>query len=154
MDSYRLSDPLPFYRIVWEIVRQIPEGEAATYGQIAAMIPPPTGVEPADYARLGPKWVGEAMNAVSVTDEPSVPWHRVVNARGGISMSDLNPVSALQRGRLRHEGLLNGDAETVDLAADGWDGPDLDWVSAHGLRPAKPLRQRGDDPAPTQLSLF
>ena len=82
-----LPDPVPYYRLVWEIVRQVPAGKVTTFGQIASMIPPPDGIEMDDYAKLGARWVGDAMNRVSTIDDPDVPWHRVINAKGINSLS-------------------------------------------------------------------
>ena len=156
---YDLPDPMPFYKIVWDIVRQIPTGTVATYGQIAAMIPVPEGVDPDDYARLGPRWVGDAMNAVSRVDEPTVPWHRVINAKGGISLPENSKSAALQRARLRAEQVLLDDQERVDLGEFGWEGADADWLEQHGLREPRSLKKPPPPPpqqddTPKQLSLF
>ncbi len=159
---YNLADPLPFYKIVWEIVRQIPAGAAATYGQIASMIPTPEGVDPVDYDRLGARWVGDAMNAVSRVDEPTIPWHRVINAKGGISLPETSKAAALQRGRLRAEGVLDNTSERVDLGEYGWEGPGAAWLDAHKLNPPRTLKKPPEaaapsdptDDTPHQLSLF
>ncbi len=163
---YNLADPLPFYKIVWEIVRQIPAGAAATYGQIASMIPTPEGVDPVDYDRLGARWVGDAMNAVSRVDEPTIPWHRVINAKGGISLPDTSKAAALQRGRLRAEGVLLASSERVDLNEFGWEGPSAAWLDAHNLNVPRSLKKPpvpnpppeapadSADDTPRQLSLF
>ncbi len=150
---YNLPDPMPFYKLVWEIVRQIPEGAVATYGQIAGMIPPPEGIQPEDYDKLAPRWVGDAMNAVSRVDEPTIPWHRVINGKGGISLPENSKAAALQRARLRAEAVLLGSDERVSLDEFGWDGPDAKWIDERGLRAARPLRKPKDD-APRQMSLF
>ena len=156
-----LPDPLAFYKIVWEIVRQIPEGTAATYGQIATMIPAPEGIAPEDYAKLGPRWVGDAMNAVSRVDEPTIPWHRVINAKGGISLPDDSKSAALQRARLRAEHILPDEGERVDLDEFGWEGPSQTWLNAHGLYPPRALKKAKPTPptppsddTPQQMSLF
>lgn len=153
MNTYELPDPLTFYRIVWEIVRQIPEGRVATYGQIAAMIPPPDGLEQGEYDRLGARWVGNAMNAVSDVDDPSVPWHRVINSRGGISLPPESKSAAVQRGRLRAEGVEFDAHERVDLDTYGWEGPDAAWLDERGLLPPRSLRKPPPQ-GPQQLSLF
>ncbi len=140
-----LPDPVIFYRVVWEIVRQIPHGQVATYGQIASMIPTPDEVDPDEYAAFGAVLVGYAMNAVSSVDEPTVPWHRVVNSKGGIAMSDTNPASALQRGRLRAEGVDFNHKELIDLNTYGWE-PDPAWVESQGLLPPRPIKK--PKPAP------
>ncbi|MFN8530977.1 MAG: MGMT family protein [Anaerolineae bacterium] len=136
-----LDDPLPFYRIVWEIVKQIPSGLVSTYGQIASMIPAPEEVDPAEYAAFGGQIVGYAMNAVSSKDDPTIPWHRVINSKGGISLADTNPASAVQRGRLRAEGVEFDDRELVDLNDYGWEGPNAEWLAERGLLPPKSIKQ-------------
>jgi methylated-DNA-protein-cysteine methyltransferase-like protein len=62
---------LSFARAVWRLVRRIPRGRVATYGQIAALLGRPRGA----------RAVGWAMRHCP----DDVPWHRVVNASGGIS---------------------------------------------------------------------
>ncbi len=167
---FDLPDPMPFYKLVWEIVRQIPVGTVATYGQIAAMIPAPEDVEQADYDKLAPRWVGDAMNAVSRVDEPTIPWHRVINAKGGISLPDTSKAAALQRARLRDEQVLLDNDERVDLGEFGWEGPAATWLEDHNLKaprslrkskPEKPPKPPDDAPPkpkneepPTQMSLF
>jgi methylated-DNA-protein-cysteine methyltransferase-like protein len=145
-------NPRAYYELVWEIVRQVPRGAVTTFGQIASMIPPPEGVEAGDYERLAPRWVGDAMNAVSRIDDPSIPWHRVINSKGGISLPEDSISAAQQRARLRLEGLLD-DHERVDLNSHGWEGPDDDWRKEHGFRPPKPLRKPPPEDA-GQLRLF
>ena len=84
---------------VWRLVRQVPQGKVATYGQIAQLIPPPAAMEPQEYKAYGPRWVGDAM-AACPTD---VPWQRVINAQGKISD---RPGSQTQRHRLEQEGIV------------------------------------------------
>ncbi|KXK14010.1 MAG: methylated-DNA--protein-cysteine methyltransferase [Chloroflexi bacterium OLB15] len=150
---FELSDPEAFNRIVWEIVRQVPEGQVTTFGQIAGMIPAPEGIEPEVYQRLGPRWVGDAMNAVSWKDDKTVPWHRVINSKGTISLPPETQAAALQRARLRHEGIEFNSREQVDFDQWGWEGPEPDWCAEMGLTMPKSLRSR---PAkgPQQLSFF
>lgn len=152
---FNLPDPMPFYKIVWEIVRQVPTGTVTTFGQIATMIPTPDGVDEDDYVKLGPRWVGDAMNAVSRVDEPTVPWHRVINAKGNISLPENSKGAALQRARLRAENLLD-ENEHVDLDTFGWAGPDAKWLEAQGLREPRSLKKPPppEDNSPKQLSLF
>lgn len=150
---YQLPEPEKFYELVWEIVRQVPRGQVTTFGQIASMIPNWEGVEPEDYRRLAPRWVGDAMNAVSRVDEPSVPWQRVINAKGMISLPEGSVSAQLQRARLETEGSLQPGYPAVDFEQHGWDGPAESWLDAHGLVPPKSLKQMPGD-APTQLSLF
>ena len=151
--SYQLPDSQSFYRMVWDIVRQIPYGKVTTYGQIAALILVPNGVEPEVYRRLGPRWVGDAMNAVSRVDEPTVPWHRVINSKGGISLPPESPSSAVQRGRLRHEGIEFDKKERVNLKTYGWEGPDPTWLEERQLSSSPPPSKPPDD-EPQQMSLL
>jgi methylated-DNA-protein-cysteine methyltransferase-like protein len=139
---------MPFYRTVWEIVRQVPEGKVTTFGQVASMIPTPQGVDPDVYAAFGAQWVGHAMNAVSRIDEKTVPWHRVINSKGGIAMADTNPASAIQRGRLRAEGIEFNAKELVDFNIVGWDGPDHGWIHANGLLSPRSIKKSGGKAKP------
>lgn len=148
-----LKDPQPFYELVWEIVQQIPEGQVSTYSQIASMIPPPEGISQADYDRLGPRWVGDAMNAISRMDDADIPWHRVVNSKGGISLPLESVAANIQRDRLRSEGIAFDMKERIDLNAHGWHGPHEIWLSEHALRTPKSLGKESHEDSP-QLPLF
>ena len=115
-----------FNRLVWDIVRQVPPGKVTTYGFIASLIPPPSGVDAGDYRAWGARWVGGAMAACP----PDVPWQRVVSSQGTIS---LRPGSG---GRRQHE-LLEAEGvqfdyrERIDLGRYAWDGPGEDQMKAH-----------------------
>jgi len=117
-----------FNSLVWEIVRQIPPGKVCSYGQIAAMIPPPSGMSGRDYMAWGARWVGGAMAGCPA----DVPWQRVLNAQGKVSLRPGNG-GEQQRRLLEDEGVLFDDREKVDLSIYGWDGPSLEWRKTHGL---------------------
>jgi methylated-DNA-protein-cysteine methyltransferase-like protein len=153
MSHQRLSDPTPFFRLVWEVVRQVPPGAVTTFGQIASMLPPPNGVEAKDYEKLGPRWVGDAMNAVSRVDEPTVPWHRVINSQGRVSLPEESIGAAQQRSRLRSEGVMDAH-DQVDLNRFGWDGPDEAWLNARGLKQPRSLKKPPPEENAGQLRLF
>ena len=104
---------------VWEIVKQIPSGRVSTYGQIAAMIPPPEGVTPQSYKAFGARWVGGAMAACPA----GVPWHRVINAQGKISLRRGGGYIQ-QRQFLEAEGVIFDAHERINLSQYGWSGPD------------------------------
>jgi methylated-DNA-protein-cysteine methyltransferase-like protein len=104
-----------YYAKVWELVRQIPAGKVATYGQIARMLPPPQGVEFEAYRVFGPRWVGGAM----ANCPEAVPWQRVVNAKGEISP---RPGAQKQKQLLLEEGVLFNEKGRVDLKTYGWEG--------------------------------
>ena len=146
-------DPATFYPIVWNVVRQIPSGVVSTYGQIASMLPPPAGVDAVDFERLGPRWVGKAMNAVSSKDDPAIPWQRVVNGQGGISLPAGSGAALEQRARLEREGLAFDKNGRLNLNLVGWDGPDSSWLRDNGLRMPRSLKKPSSD-NPDQLKLF
>jgi len=146
-------DTKTYFDIVWTIVRQIPSGIVSTYGQIASMIPAPTGVDVNDYERLGAVWVGKAMNAVSSADDTDIPWQRVINSQGGISLPEGSRAALEQRKRLENEGVKFSGAGKINLNTYGWDGPDADWLQEYRLHTPKPLKKPADD-HPGQMKLF
>lgn len=103
-----------YYEKVWSLVRQIPRGKVATYGQIALMLPRPEGVDPESYRAFGPRWVGGAMAACP----GDVPWQRVINSQGKISQ---RPGAQKQRELLESEG-VEFVKDKVDLKKYGWRG--------------------------------
>jgi methylated-DNA-protein-cysteine methyltransferase-like protein len=138
-----------YYKMVWEIVKQIPHGEVATYGQIASMIPPPDGVEPPAYDRWSPQWVGSAMN--HTPDGQSIPWQRVINSQGKISLPEGSKEALLQHDLLEGEGVVFDDKDRIDLESYGWEGPDEAWLAEHGLYAPRPIRKK---PKGGQMNLF
>lgn len=145
-------DSEAFFAVVWTIVQQIPEGRVSTYGQIAAMIPPPDGVEPPAYARLGSRWVGMAMNATP--PGKGIPWQRVINSRGTISLPPESPAAQEQRALLQAEGVVFGEKDAVDFEEFGWEGPAAEWLREHGLYPPPSLRKRNKKSSESQPRLF
>lgn len=106
-----------FQSLVWDIVRRIPRGRVAAYGQIALMLPPPMGVDIESYRAFGPRWVGGAM--ANCPDD--VPWQRVINSKGEISP---RPGADRQRELLEEEGIVFNEKNRVDLKKFGWTGND------------------------------
>jgi len=104
-----------FYEQVWDLVRQVPFGRVVTYGQVAQMLPIPSGVELQDYKAFGPRWVGGAMAACP----DDVPWQRVINSQGKISE---RPSAKRQRQLLEKEGIVFVN-DKVDLKLHMWRGP-------------------------------
>ncbi len=99
------------YERIYRVVRRIPRGAVATYGQIAELAGIPGG------ARV----VGAAMKV----SEPAsgLPWQRVIGKRGRrrgqINIHD--PVgAATQRHLLEQEGIVLTEAGTIDLDRYGW----------------------------------
>ncbi len=106
-------DPIIFNHQVWDIVRQVPAGRVATYGQIARMMPPPEGVDEKAYRVFGPRWVGSAMAKCP----EDVPWQRVINSKGEISV---RPGAEHQRQWLEGEGVQFNERGRIDLQVFGW----------------------------------
>ena len=104
-----------YYEQVWNLVRQIPFGKVAAYGQIAKLLPPPNGVELETYAAFAPRWVGGAMAACP----DDVPWQRVINSQGKISE---RTGAEKQRQLLETEGIVFDAKDRVDLKKYGWKG--------------------------------
>jgi len=100
-----------FFQRVWALVCQIPPGKVATYGQIADILRSP----------LAARTVGWALH--SLPEGTDVPWHRVVNQRGGISTSGHPQGYGVQRRLLEAEGVEFHGRGQVDLRIYGWDGP-------------------------------
>jgi methylated-DNA-protein-cysteine methyltransferase-like protein len=97
-------EPRPFER-VWRLVKRIPRGRVATYGQLSDLID----------RRLTPVGVGWAIRAAPAG---ALPWHRVVNGRGGISTDGEHP--GLQRAMLEAEGVCFDESGCVDLERVQW----------------------------------
>ena len=118
MTAHFVSPPEPavYNATVWEIVRQIPAGRVSTYGQIAAMIPPPGSMNVRDYGAFGARWVGGAMAACP----EGVPWQRVINAKGKISPHGFGYGSAMQRQLLEEEGVIFNETAQIDLEKFGY----------------------------------
>ncbi len=82
---------MSFASLVWRFVRRIPRGRVVTYGQIAERLGRPRGA----------RAVGQAMRECPA----DIPWHRVVNAAGGISRRAQMSGMVTQRLRLQAEGI-------------------------------------------------
>jgi methylated-DNA-protein-cysteine methyltransferase-like protein len=93
---------------VWRVVRRIPRGRVATYGQIAALAGLPGRA----------RQVGYALAALS--DASDVPWQRVVNARGEVSVRRDFDGAPRQRLRLAEEGVVFDAAGRIDLRRFRW----------------------------------
>jgi methylated-DNA-protein-cysteine methyltransferase related protein len=102
---------------VWAMVRKIPAGKVATYGQIATLVPIPPGVEPDSYRAFGARWVGGAM----ANCPADVPWQRVINAQGKISLPEGGGRS-VQRELLETEGVEFDDRDRINLDRFRWEG--------------------------------
>ena len=102
-----------FFAQVYEVVRRIPPGQVATYGQIARLLGKPRAA----------RTVGWALH--SLPEGSDVPWQRVINAKGTISLDARGPGGAIQRVLLEAEGIVFDEQGRADLKAYGWAGLDL-----------------------------
>ncbi len=101
-----------FYRKVYEAVKQVPKGKVATYGQIAGIVSTPRSA----------RAVGWALRALP--PENNVPWHRVLNSSGRITIVNPHTTKQEQAQRLKKEGVevsQDGDGYIVDLKHYLWD---------------------------------
>jgi len=118
----------PWYRRIYRIVRRIPKGSVATYGVVARLAGRPGGA----------RTVGWALSALD--DETDVPWWRVLNAAGRISLGD--HASVVQRALLLREGVRFAPGGAVSLATFGWPAQAYDSVVAAQTRAASSKRSR------------
>ena len=99
------------YSRIYAIVRRIPRGRVATYGQIAEVAGVPR------HARQ----VGYALRALdSARDPDAIPWHRVINAQGEVSARAFPGYEELQRTLLEEEGIEIGAGDRIDLERWRW----------------------------------
>ncbi len=92
------------------VIRRIPKGRVATYGQVAALAGYP------GHARQ----VGYALH--DLADGSHVPWQRVINAKGEVSpRSSGGPEAGLQRHLLEEEGVTFDRRGRVDLERHRWE---------------------------------
>lgn len=115
---YNPTDRSAFYDIVYEIIKAIPHGKVMTYGDIAALIPPPINIDPMSYSQIRARWVGYALAFCG----DDIPWHRVINSKGQISKR-LGQGPYMQRQYLEDEGVVFDMNDNVDLNVYRWKPP-------------------------------
>lgn len=96
------------YTVIYGIIKKIPEGRVATYGQIARLAGLP------GHARL----VGYALH--SSPEALALPWHRVINGRGELSRLPDPDSSLRQRELLALEGIVLDASGKIDLKKFRW----------------------------------
>ena len=107
----KAKPPSPTYQRIYQVVRLIPAGKVATYGQVAEL----AGL----FGK--PRVVGYALYRVAPDDD--VPWQRVINAKGEISTSAFRDGNDdLQRILLEEEG-IEFEKNKVDFGKYRWQPP-------------------------------
>lgn len=120
----------PFYHRIYRVVRHIPKGRVATYGLVARLAGRPGAA----------RTVGWALSALP--DDADVPWWRVLNAAGRISLSGSDHGSVVQRALLLRERVKFSPGGSVNLAVFGWPAEAYDSAPAAHMRAASSRRSR------------
>ncbi|MDI3524182.1 MGMT family protein [Kosmotoga sp.] len=94
------------YEKIYNVVRKIPFGKVASYGQIAVIV------------GCSPRMVGFALASLK---SGNVPWHRVVNSKGKISLRD-SEWRIIQRQVLEAEGVKFNEKGKINFSEFGWNG--------------------------------
>ena len=112
---------------IYRMVLRIPRGRVMTYGQIARLL----------EDRYSPRLVGWAMHATP-QDERNIPWHRVINSRGGISTGRvIIQEPQLQRLMLEAEGVVFDERGHCDLSLYQWSPRQKSEAASKRAKPRK-----------------
>ena len=102
-----------FFAYVYRLVSQVPKGKVVTYGQVAALLGAPRAA----------RAVGTALRYLPRPLVRTVPWQRVINASGGVSIrGDVYRVDE-QRWLLESEGVEFDRSGKINLKKYQWAGP-------------------------------
>ena len=93
---------------IWQVIAMIPQGKVSTYGDIA---------KHAGLARAARR-VGTALRGLP--EDTRIPWHRVINSQGRISLPEGSASQYRQRERLESEGVVFKANKSVDLKKYRW----------------------------------
>ena len=99
----------PIYQQIYEIIRLIPAGKVATYGQIAEIV-----------GGCTPRMVGYATSEISIDSD--IPWQRVINFQGEISPRSEGSGELLQQELLEAEGVQFDQNGRTNLELYLWEG--------------------------------
>lgn len=91
----------------WQVLASIPPGRVTSYGRLARLAGMGRG------ARLAGRWLGQ------LPDDTSLPWHRVLNSQGYLSLPSDSPAGQEQYQRLLAEGIIVTHRR-VDMTRYGW----------------------------------
>jgi methylated-DNA-protein-cysteine methyltransferase-like protein len=99
------------FDLIYDTIRQIPEGRIASYGQISKIV-----------GRCSAQMVGFALAALRDTPNgPEVPWYRVVNSAGRVALTGEYGIN-MQRSLLEQEGVEFDEDGVIDFYRFGWLG--------------------------------
>lgn len=95
------------FQTIIEIIKEIPQGKVATYGQIATM----AGTQ-------NPRLVGFAL--AGLKEDTDIPWFRVINSKGNISFPEDSDAFKIQYSLLQQDGIIFGANNRINLKQFGW----------------------------------
>lgn len=96
---------------VYALVRRVPRGRVVSYGAVAALLGSPRAA----------RGVGTALSGLE--PDTDVPWWRVINRNGEISIKGDPILASMQRGLLERERVKFDHRGRVDWERFGWRGP-------------------------------
>ena len=105
-----------FYDMVYAVVRQIPRGQVTSYGRVAEMLGAQGAARQVGYAMAALK------NMKERPDFEPVPWQRVINHVGQITIKGSGEGRLMQAELLREEGVEVGPDLKVDMEKYLWEG--------------------------------
>jgi methylated-DNA-protein-cysteine methyltransferase-like protein len=114
-----------FYEQVYAVVRRIPRGKVTSYGRVAKMLGSPNAARAVGYALRALK---------DKHDDPAyddIPWQRVVNSQGRISIVNREFSAKLQAELLREEGVAVSENLQINLDKYLWVG--LHWLEVDDI---------------------
>lgn len=123
---------------IYLVVRQVPYGMVATYGDIAAVV----------GSGCDARTVGYALNELPKGRDDQVPWQRIINAQGAISTR-----GSWQRQLLEAEGVAFDARGRTDMRRYRWQGPDAAWAAANDFAMLGASTMKEEDSS-AQLRLF
>jgi methylated-DNA-protein-cysteine methyltransferase-like protein len=100
---------------IYDLIREVPKGEAASYGMIASLLP-----------GVGPRQVARAMR----TAPDDIAWYRIVTSSGAAAD---HSGAIKQCALLKKEGVVFKKNGAVDWSASRWRGPSQKWIKKSGM---------------------
>ncbi len=104
----KVNENTPFTKAVIKMVKKIPKGKVASYGQIAKISGNAGGSR-------GVAWILHACSK-----KYRLPWHRVVNSQGKISFDKTTKEFRNQKNLLQKEGVVFSDSSVVNFKKFRW----------------------------------